>query len=60
LKYIKVTRCPSAMSLKIRTHIKNKRYEPGVLPYRDMGHWEQDYKIKHTDILALFRMTPQH
>jgi len=24
-----------------------------------MGYWEQDYKIKYTDILALFRMTPQ-
>jgi len=24
-----------------------------------MGYWEQDYKIKHTDILALFIMTPQ-
>ena len=24
-----------------------------------MGYWGQDYKIKHTDILALFIMTPQ-
>jgi ribulose-bisphosphate carboxylase large chain len=47
------------LSLETRTRIKNKRYESGVLPYRDMGYWEQDYKIKHTDILALFRMTPQ-
>ena len=39
--------------------MKNKRYESGVLPYRNMGYWEQGYKIKHTDILALFRMTPQ-
>jgi len=24
-----------------------------------MEYWEQDYKIKHPDILALFIMTPQ-
>ena len=47
------------MTLETRTRIKNKRYESGVLPYRNMGYWGQDYKIKHTDILALFRMTPQ-
>jgi len=38
--------------------MKNKRSESGVLPYR-MGYWEQYYKIKYIDILALFRMTPQ-
>jgi len=42
-----------------RTRIKNKRYESGVIPYAKMGYWDADYNVKDTDILALFRITPQ-
>ena len=36
-----------------------ERYKVGVLPYKKMGYWEPDYKIKETDVLAIFRITPQ-
>src|ERR1700739_1140151 len=36
-----------------------KRYDAGVLKYREMGYWEPDYEPKDTDIIALFRVTPQ-
>ncbi|CAN5896138.1 ribulose-1,5-bisphosphate carboxylase/oxygenase large subunit [soil metagenome] len=36
-----------------------QRYEPGVIPYKQMGYWEPDYEPADTDILALFRITPQ-
>jgi ribulose-bisphosphate carboxylase large chain len=36
-----------------------ERYKSGVIPYKKMGYWEPDYKIKDTDVLAMFRMTPQ-
>ncbi len=36
-----------------------ERYKAGVLPYAKMGYWEPDYKIKDTDMLAMFRITPQ-
>jgi len=36
-----------------------ERYKAGVIPYKKMGYWEPDYKIKDTDVLAMFRMTPQ-
>ncbi len=36
-----------------------KRYSAGVLKYKQMGYWEPDYKPKDTDILAMFRITPQ-
>jgi len=35
------------------------RYKSGVLEYRRMGYWNGDYVPKDTDILALFRITPQ-
>jgi ribulose-bisphosphate carboxylase large chain len=35
------------------------RYRPGVIPYAKMGYWEPDYIPKDTDVLALFRVTPQ-
>ena len=35
------------------------RYRPGVLKYRQMGYWEPDYEPKDTDVLAVFRITPQ-
>ncbi len=36
-----------------------ERYKAGVLPYAKMGYWEPDYVPKDTDLLALFRVTPQ-
>ncbi len=35
------------------------RYKAGVLKYADMGYWDGKYQPKDTDILALFRITPQ-
>nr|YP_010206773.1 ribulose-1,5-bisphosphate carboxylase/oxygenase large subunit [Alaria esculenta]UAX21229.1 ribulose-1,5-bisphosphate carboxylase/oxygenase large subunit [Alaria esculenta]UAX22921.1 ribulose-1,5-bisphosphate carboxylase/oxygenase large subunit [Alaria esculenta]UXD12085.1 ribulose-1,5-bisphosphate carboxylase/oxygenase large subunit [Alaria esculenta]UXD12226.1 ribulose-1,5-bisphosphate carboxylase/oxygenase large subunit [Alaria esculenta]UXD12367.1 ribulose-1,5-bisphosphate carboxylase/ox len=42
-----------------RTRLKSERYESGVIPYAKMGYWDADYNVKDTDILALFRITPQ-
>ncbi|HEY7229844.1 MAG TPA: ribulose-bisphosphate carboxylase large subunit [Pseudolabrys sp.] len=36
-----------------------QRYKSGVIPYATMGYWEPDYEVKDTDILAMFRVTPQ-
>ncbi len=35
------------------------RYKAGVIPYTTMGYWEPDYVPKDTDVIALFRVTPQ-
>src|SRR3954447_25816971 len=35
------------------------RYAAGVMKYREMGYWQPDYTPKDTDIIALFRITPQ-
>ena len=48
-----------SQSVEERTRIKNERYESGVIPYAKMGYWDPDYVIKETDVLALFRITPQ-
>ena len=36
-----------------------QRYKAGVLKYAQMGYWDADYEPKDTDVLALFRVTPQ-
>ncbi|MEM5436687.1 form I ribulose bisphosphate carboxylase large subunit [Paraburkholderia diazotrophica] len=36
-----------------------QRYAAGVLKYRQMGYWQPDYQPKDTDVIALFRITPQ-
>jgi ribulose-bisphosphate carboxylase large chain len=36
-----------------------QRYQSGVIPYKKMGYWEPDYEPKETDVIALFRITPQ-
>src|SRR5450756_2083355 len=36
-----------------------KRYSAGVLKYSQMGYWEPDYEPRDTDVLCLFRITPQ-
>jgi len=36
-----------------------QRYAAGVLKYKQMGYWQPDYEPKATDLIALFRITPQ-
>jgi ribulose-bisphosphate carboxylase large chain len=36
-----------------------ERYRAGVMEYRKMGYWEPDYEPKITDVIAVFRVTPQ-
>ena len=40
-------------------HDPRSRYAAGVMKYREMGYWQPDYTPKDTDIIALFRITPQ-
>src|SRR3954453_18842254 len=35
------------------------RWDPGVQSYAGMGYWAPDYAVKATDVLAVFRVTPQ-
>ena len=35
------------------------RYRAGVMPYAQMGYWQPDYEPTDTDVIALFRITPQ-
>ena len=35
------------------------RYRSGVIPYKAMGYWQPDYLPPETDVLAVFRITPQ-
>ncbi|MDQ3260755.1 MAG: form I ribulose bisphosphate carboxylase large subunit [Pseudomonadota bacterium] len=37
----------------------NDRYKSGVMPYAKMGYWDENYEPIDTDILAVFRITPQ-
>jgi ribulose-bisphosphate carboxylase large chain len=36
-----------------------ERYKSGVIPYKQMGYWEPEYEPKDTDLIVLFRITPQ-
>ena len=36
-----------------------QRYKSGVMSYRSMGYWDADYVPSETDVIALFRVTPQ-
>lgn len=48
------------MNADAKTEIKGKeRYRAGVLKYAQMGYWNGDYVPKDTDLIALFRITPQ-
>ena len=47
-----------SQSVSERTRIKSDRYESGVIPYAK-GYWDASYAVKTTDVLALFRITPQ-
>ena len=45
------------MNVKAQTMAEGKdRYKSGVIPYKRMGYWEPDYKVKDTDLIALFRI----
>jgi ribulose-bisphosphate carboxylase large chain len=35
------------------------RWDPGVQSYASMGYYDADYQPKDTDVLAVFRVTPQ-
>jgi ribulose-bisphosphate carboxylase large chain len=35
------------------------RYKSGVMPYAEMGYWDEDYSPKETDLIAVFRISPQ-
>ena len=48
-----------SQSVSERTRIKSDRYESGVIPYAKMGYWDASYTVQETDVLALFRITPQ-
>jgi ribulose-bisphosphate carboxylase large chain len=48
-----------SQSVSERTRIKSERYESGVIPYAKMGYWDATYTVKTTDVLALFRISPQ-
>jgi len=47
------------MSEKKEKLTDKARYSAGVLEYKKMGYWEPDYEPKDTDIISLFRITPQ-
>ena len=47
------------MDTKSQTVKGKDRYKAGVMEYRKMGYWEPDYQPKETDVIALFRVTPQ-
>lgn len=38
----------------------NDRYRAGVMKYAEMGYWQPDYEPADTDLIALFRITPQN
>jgi ribulose-bisphosphate carboxylase large chain len=45
----------------ITRNLKNSadRYRAGVIQYKQMGYWQPDYEPTDTDVLVLFRITPQ-
>jgi ribulose-bisphosphate carboxylase large chain len=38
---------------------RTNRYQAGVIPYKEMGYWDPGYAPSETDVIALFRVTPQ-
>ncbi len=47
------------MDVMINKPEGKERYAAGVMEYAKMGYWEPDYTPKDTDLIALFRVTPQ-
>src|SRR5579863_10408265 len=50
------TDTPTATAAKTATA---KRYKAGVLRYVEMGYWQPDYVPLETDLVVVFRITPQ-
>src|SRR3954467_1754135 len=52
---------PSMTDGAITRNLKNSadRYRAGVIQYKEMGYWQPDYEPKDTDVITLFRITPQ-
>ncbi|MDD2859833.1 MAG: form I ribulose bisphosphate carboxylase large subunit [Acidiphilium sp.] len=51
---------PTPITAEDAKTVKGKeRYKSGVMAYKKMGYWEPDYEPKVTDVIALFRITPQ-
>ena len=36
-----------------------ERYKSGVMPYAQMGYWDADYEPQDTDVICMFRISPQ-
>ncbi len=49
----------SAMERNTARESGRERFGPGVIPYKKMGFWAPDYEPRDTDVICLFRMTPQ-
>src|SRR5687768_12054019 len=49
------------MNHPAQTEIRDfkKRYSAGVLKYKEMGYWRPDYTPADTDVICVFRVTPQ-
>ena len=47
------------MAAPVALRQASDRYRSGVMPYKQMGYWVPDYEPKDTDVLAMFRITPQ-
>ena len=49
----------NGIDIQSQTVTGKDRYRSGVMEYRKMGYWEPDYEPRDTDVIALFRITPQ-
>ena len=47
------------MNANVKPMTSKERYKSGVIPYKNMGYWEPHYQPKDTDLIAVFRITPQ-
>ena len=45
--------------METTTNDHKGRWTAGVTPYAEMGYWNPDYEPKDTDVLCVFRITPQ-
>ncbi|MFZ1427373.1 MAG: form I ribulose bisphosphate carboxylase large subunit [Geminicoccaceae bacterium] len=45
--------------MKVETRTAADRYKAGVMQYKEMGYFDLDYVPKDTDVLCVFRITPQ-
>src|SRR6202522_1390991 len=56
-----IRRAPSAPQAQEPLQMANTRdrYQSGVMPYAQVGYWDEDYEPKDTDVIAVFRISPQ-